>query len=259
MKLFKIEIMMLISIVMQSCGSNTTVYKIKDKPTDYSPVEIVNDFYDEDAKLGYTILKDNNTLYVNISTTEISSQAKILQNGVKVFLNKNRSENEAFFIHYPITSETRNNVQRLKQDKAGFLEQKIASLKNDILIVNGDEREIINRDLNNKIITANIKSIEGELFYQMRFPLIYLKTDTDKLPDLGIEVKGLKNVRSSQPAKINLGNRGGTRRGSGGGRSRGKGGMRRSSSSATPKSSTTPQMQGLSTDIEIWLKVDLSN
>ncbi|NQY31133.1 MAG: hypothetical protein HRT69_16915 [Flavobacteriaceae bacterium] len=50
--------------------------------------EIAVTNYDDDAKLGYTITKDNSHLYITLSTKEKTTQLKIMSNGVRIFFDK---------------------------------------------------------------------------------------------------------------------------------------------------------------------------
>ena len=261
MKLIKKNFIgLMIIAILQACGSSSTIYKIKDLPANYSAHEVVNDYYNDDAKIGYTILKDESNIYVNISSVETASQLKILQNGVKLYLDKEGGENKSSYIHYPISSEVknRNNVKDLRQNKTAFLNARISLLKDDILLVDNDSQEYINCQLNNKNITTDIKVIEDELFYQIKFPIDFIATNDGKLPSLGIEIKGLKGNRQSQPSQVvKSGNRGGGSRGGGGRGGRG-GGRGNNTTTTASTNNSTPQIQGLGNDIKIWLTVDIS-
>tara|TARA_R110002111_G_scaffold250180_1_gene314390 strand:- start:493 stop:1296 length:804 start_codon:yes stop_codon:yes gene_type:complete len=265
MKFIKSSVLLLLAIaILQSCGSSNTVYKIKEYPVDYNPQKVVNDFYDQDAKLGYTVLKDKDYLYINISTDKTASQLKLLQNGVTIFLDKSGKENKNAYLQYPVKTDAkvRMDHKSLRENKTVFLKAKIAGLKVDVLVVNGDSQEFVNRQLNDKGITTNITVTEEELYYQIKFPINYITTDNKTLPSMGIAIKGMETTRTSQPARTTSSvGKGGGGRGSGGGRGgRGGGGGRMgggSKGSSTSQNQTRTQMDGMNSDIEIWFQVDL--
>ena len=70
-----------ISIFLTSCSNSLQIYKVVQK-------EIAVTNYDDDAKLGYTITKDNSHLYITLSTKEKTTQLKIMSNGVRIFFDK---------------------------------------------------------------------------------------------------------------------------------------------------------------------------
>lgn len=250
-------------MTLQSCGSSAPIYKINDISENYKAEEIVNDFYNEDAKLGYTILKDGSFVYINLSTAEASTQLKILQNGVKLFIDEKGKEKKTSYIQYPLEADIKEklNLGVFVKDKASFINDKIAVLDNNIAIIKNESRSLINRNLNNQNISTEIKLVDQELYYQMIIPIDYFNTNSGKLASLGISIKGLsiKLPQSNQNA------RGGGSRGSGatrgsGGRSRGGGGNTNTGSSNVSKKTPSPsrQIQGLTSDALIWLKLDLT-
>ncbi len=262
----KMTLMPLIAtLLLLSCGPKLTVYKIQEIPEDYSAQEVVNDYYDEEAKLGYTVLRDNDHLYLNISTRESASQLKMLRNGVVVFLDKEGKKDETVFLQYPLTpgSKASGNPKTSREGKATFLNKKIEGLQDDILFVNGENEEYINRLLNNEGISAEINAVEDELYYQIKFPISYVAATGQKLPTVGIAIKGLE-TRASQPMQpaqsMRSGGKGSGGRGMGGGRGGGRGGGKRGGSTSgtpAPQTRSTNQTQDMGSNVAIWFKVDL--
>ena len=75
-----------INLFLISCDSSSQVYKVVKRETT-NKVTVVPT-YDDNAKLGYTITKDNSHLYITLSTKEKTTQLKIISNGVRVFYSK---------------------------------------------------------------------------------------------------------------------------------------------------------------------------
>ncbi len=266
-----ILILLLAVLAIQSCGTSSDVYKVKNISSDYKPQTVINDFFDEESKIGYTILKDSSNLYVNLSTLETASQLKILNNGVKVFFDKEGVENETSYLQFPMTSELQNKSDHndLKSDKSAFLNKKIAELNDEILFVENNNQDIINRKLNSKGISSEMFVYKEELYYQIKFPLTFIANNNDEYPSLGINIKGIKRTESSETrsnndsapkgSSVSSGGRGSGGRGGGGRGGRGGGGGRSGDSNTNDRSSnTTPNLLGLSSDVKIWIKIGLN-
>ena len=249
-------------LLFLSCGPKLVVYEIHQRPEDYNAQQVVNDYFNEDAKLGYTVLKDNDFLYLNISTRETASQLKMLRNGVVVFLDKDGKKEETVFLQYPLASgsKTSDNPKTTREGRTRLLDKKIEGLSNEILFVNGENEEYINRHMNNEGISAEINAVEDELYYQLKFPINYIATSGPKIPTMGIAIKGLE-TRAFQPSQsppaMQSGGRGSGGRGMGGGRGGGRRGGGNKIGTPAPQTRSSGQMQNLGSNVEIWFKVDL--
>jgi len=265
MKLIKkFNIVLAITICFQSCGSKLPIYEVKENATNYNPLNEINDFYNEDAKLGYTVLKDNDYLYVHLSTKEVSTQLKILHNGVKFFIDKKGQQNQDMYIHYPLEADGKEKINFLAivKDKVSFINDKITKLNENIAIVNEEGITQIKRNFNAQNISTEIKLVDEELYYQIKLPIEYFSPINDKLTSLGIEIKGLsiRPLQSSQNSIVS--GRGSGSKGSGGGRGgggRGRGGNTGSSNVSKSTPDPSKQIQGLTSNAQIWIKLDLKD
>ena len=148
-------------------------------------------------------------------------------------------------------------MKALIENKTTFLKQKITGFGDEILMVNGEDQEYVNRQLNDKGISAQVNVVEEVLYYQIKFPIHLVEANSKSLPSMGIAIKGIKSARATQPDRIKS-SAGGI--GSGGRGSGGRGGGRKgggSKGSTSSQSQPRTQMSGLSKDMKIWFKLDL--
>jgi len=60
--------------------------------------------FDQDSKIGYEITNDDKNLYVLITTTDHTSQTKILRTGMSLFIDPAAEKNETVAVHFPLGS-----------------------------------------------------------------------------------------------------------------------------------------------------------
>lgn len=60
--------------------------------------------FDQDSKIGYEITNDDRNLYVLITTTDHTSQTKILRTGMSLFIDPTAEKNETVAVHFPLGS-----------------------------------------------------------------------------------------------------------------------------------------------------------
>lgn len=257
--ILSISILALASNLLLSCGSNLAVYKV----SNYTE-STISEKYDSDAKLGYTISKDETNLYVKLSTLDTPNQIKILNNGITIYFDSEGKKEEHTFVHFPMTKESRSrpDFEALKNDKKSFIGTQISTLSDDIQIsINGKVTQI-NKKLNSENISVSIDTDGEELVYQLKLPLSKLTFVEGQLPSLGISIEGIQRPSSAQgnpsggrPAGVG----GGRPSGTGGGRPAGVGGGR-PGGGGRPSGSTTQQspFASLSSDIDIWLLLEIN-
>lgn len=242
-----------IGCLMISCGSKLPVYQV----SNVSKVETISEKYDSDAKLGYTVSKDDNNLFVNLNTTDVPNQIKMLNNGVTIYFDSEGKKAQETFVHFPVKKEitSRPDFKALQQNKKAYLDNLISGLSNDIKIRLNGKQSFINRELNAEGISVSISSQEGQLKYQLKLPLKNLDFSNNQLTSLGISIEGIKRPENAQ------GNpNGGRPTGVGGGRPSGVGGGRPSGvGGGRPSGNRTTKspVDGLSSAINIWFLLEM--
>lgn len=242
----------LASSMLLSCGTKLPVYQV----SNFNKTETVTEKYDSDAKLGYTISKDETNLYVKLSTLDTPNQIKILNNGVTIYFDSEGKKGQQDFVRFPMAKEARSrpDFEALKNDMKSYLAIQISELSDDIQMSLNGKETIINKKLNNENISVSIDTNGEELFYQLKLPLSKLTFIEDQLPSLGISIEGKKQPSSAQGNPS-----GGRPAGVGGGRPAGVGGGR-PGGGGRPSGSTTPQspFASLSNDINIWFLIEIN-
>jgi len=254
---------LIITLLLASCSGSKQVYKVPDRET-ISTAAIATT-YDNTAKLGYSISKDNSHLFITLSTKEKATQLKMMRNGVSIFFDKEGKKNKDYGVQYPVPNKNQAlNIEEMKQMKEQRNQERVLGnglgrLGTDILIIeNGDER-VINKELNSESITvAHQMSLDG-LAYTLKVPLSYIKTVSNS-PSVGIVVKGMERPEMGNRPSGGMQGGGGRSSGmrSGGGKMGGSGmrggGGRSGGSGGRPDMS---QIQELQSDINIWITLDV--
>ena len=260
----KIVLILSIAIIgnmMTSCGSKLPIYQV----SNVNNAEIISEKYDSDAKIGYTVSKDDNNLYVNLQTTDTPNQIKMLNNGVTIYFDSEGKEEQETFVHFPVKKEitSQPDFETLQKDKNTYLNNLITGLSDKIKISLNGKQTLINKELNTEGISVSINANEEELNYQIKLPLNYLAFNSSQLPSLGISIEGIKkpanaqgNPNGGRPAGVG----GGRPAGAGGGRPAGVGGGRPSGSGGgrpSGNSSAQSPVDGLSNAIKIWFQLEM--
>jgi len=244
---------LILTLLLASCSGSKPVYKVSDRET--KSTAAIATIYDNNAKLGYTISKDNSHLYIALNTKEKAIQLKMMRNGVSIFFDKEGKKSRDYGVQYPVSKNNQAlNIEEMKQMKEQGNQERVIGnglgrLGTDILIIeNGDER-VVNKELNNEsIMVSHQMSLDG-LAYTLKVPLSYIKTVSNS-PSVGIVIKGMQRPemgnRPSGGMRSGGSKMGGSGMRGGGGGSGGSGGR--------PDMS---QIQELQSDINIWITLEI--
>lgn len=251
----------IIGNMMISCGSKLPIYQV----SEVNKAETISEKHDSDAKLSYTVSKDDNNLYVNLQTTDTPNQIKMLNNGVTIYFDAEGKKAQETFVHFPVKKEitSRPDFETLQKDKNTYLNNLITGLPDEIKISLNGKQTLINRALNTEGISVTVNANEEELNYQIKLPLDHLALNSTQLPSLGISIEGIKrpenaqgNPNGSRPSGVGGGRPagvgGGRPSGVGGGRPAGVGGGRPGGNSTTKS-----PVDGLSSAINIWFLLEM--
>lgn len=268
---------LIINLFLISCGSNKQAYKVNDQ-TNVSQ-DVIEPVYNVDAKLGYTITRDQSYLYITLDSNEKTTQIKMLQNGISIYFDTNGKKNKDISVKYPLAKKKQTlsveemKDMREKNSSEEIINKRIAALGTDVLMTEEDSEYIINKEFNSENITADIDYSTEILSYTLKVPLTCVASES-KIPSLGIIIKGMERPdiadRSSMGSRPSGGatggggmkgsggrSGGGGMRGGGGGRS-GSGGMKGSGGGGQGgERPDMSQLEDLQSDIEIWIPLDL--
>ena len=199
-----------------SCGSTKQVYKVNELGGNSLRSGAI---YDEKSKLSYTISKDNTFAYVILNTSEKTTQIKMMQNGVRIYFDKEGKKNTDNFIHYPLTQKRKKMdieaLKKLRGNPEAILKKQQENIGVEILFSEKGEERIINNELNNEQISTEIKMSPNGLIYTLKFPLSLITSEAET-QSIGIAIKGMELPEiGSRPSRgiRSLGGRGGGRGG----------------------------------------------
>jgi protease II len=249
----------IINLLLISCGSSKqTAYPV----TSYDQTkQSISTVIDKDNKLGYTITKDNSHLYVTINTQDKITQLKMMRNGVTIFFDDEGKKNKHLSVEYPIAKENQTrDIEKIKKTRENgnqqeILQKMLASLGNDIKIIENEEERIINKELNNERISVDHKISPEGLSYTLKVPLSYVQSQSET-KSIGLSIQGMKRPNTINGMTSAGGRPSGAMRGGGmrGGGKPGGMGKRPGGRGAKPD---MDQIKALQSDIEIWIPIEL--
>lgn len=257
----KVLLFVLMALPLASCKSSLPAYQV----SQFESKTNVTENYDEDAKLGYTVSKDSENLYVHLNSFDTATQLKILKNGVRLYFDDKGKKAKHTFVHYPViknNESVRPDFESLKEDKITFLQNLISGLGDEMHLAKHEDVNYINRELNTQGITVDLDMVDETLNYRLKLPLSFLETQENQLPALGIAIAGIERPSSAQGGGRPMGVSGGRPAGGGGGRPSGVGGGRPSGGGRGRPSGTTAQngpFEGMGSDIAIWFQLDIQS
>jgi len=244
---------LIIIVFLNSCSSSSKqVYKVAERAN--IGKELVTPIYDDNAKLGYTISKDNSYLFITLNTKDRVIQLTMIRNGVSIYFDKEGKKNKDYAVQYPIPEKRQAmDIETMRQMKdegsqKAMLAQRLGNLGEKILITEDGDERIINKELNSESISVSHQMSLDGLAYTLKVPLVYIVSTTNS-SSIGISINGMQRPEmGSRPS-------GGMR---GGGGKMGGNGMRGGGypvgSGGRPDMS---QIQALQSEINIWITLDI--
>ena len=266
-------LLFVISILMLSSCVNLPIYK----PQKITTKEEISDirYYDKEGKILYDVYDDEKNIYVNIKTSDYTSQVKILKMGLTVWFDQKSKKNKDKGIVFPIKQGLKQNKQRNNLDNSNRLndeEQKIQQLHNqfnlsvkriNLIGMNGDNsQKFFNSELEKSDIIAKITfDTLNRLDYLAVIPKSKIFTN-DKYIDnkfsIGIE-SGFLDINEMRQGKPEGGGRSGGSGRPSGGKPGGGGGRPGGGKPDRAQGGNQQQFSALSEPIKVWFTINLIN
>jgi len=215
--------------------------------------------FDSDARLEYNVLNDNSRLYISLSTANPVTQAKILRNGVKIYISTNGKKDKETYLHFPDAqikfnkpfkpgqnSNWQNRTKRLKEMTARIYKEAQWHQNGKTKIITPSKGK------NNFELDLGADST-GYIIYKVGIPLSDINpAGSKKISDvtIGVHIDGFERPKSDNSHHGERGERG--ERGEAG--ERGEGGMR----GGRYEGGNTGQHSQITEPVDIWFKTILA-
>jgi hypothetical protein len=216
--------------------------------------------FDSDARLEYNIFNDNSRLYISLSTANPVTQAKILRNGVKIYISTNGKKDKGTYLHFPDAQVKYNKPFNPGHDnnwqyRTKRLKQMTARIYKEAQWHQNGRTKIItpSKGQNNFELDLGADS-NGYIIYKVGIPLTDIYTAGSKkisVVTVGVHIDGFKRPKSNNAHHGERGERG--ERGEAG--ERGEGGMR----GGRYENGNMGQHSQLTEPVNIWFITRLAN
>jgi uncharacterized membrane protein YgcG len=228
-------ILFLLIALLQGCASLPKITAVTKVQTDFPGY---SGQYDSESKIMYSVEHDSANIYLQLMTSEFSSQVKIINFGLTVYIdNAGRKKKEKYFT-FPLaqtfnkkqifnTSSTANNFSINQNEKSQQLFQFFQMNNHQILLEGFDgpkSTRVLNYPLKNGPLKITIEmNFSGILNYTAVIPKNEIFGDINpghEIFSIGIKSGAVPNQTYTSAPHSG----GGMKQGSGGGRSGGMGG-----------------------------------
>lgn len=260
--------------LLQGCASLPKITAITKSDTEISGYSVQ---YDSENKLKYNVEHDSANVYLHLSTSDYSSQVKILNFGLTVYIDETGRKKNGKYFTFPLartyykkemfnTHGSAGNFTTNQNEKSQQLFQ-LFQMNNQQLLLGGFDgpksTKVLNYPIKNSLVQVNADmNFSGILNYTAVIPKaeIFGNSNPDKICfSIGIKSGAAENQINSQSQHSVAG----MQQGSGGGKSGGMGGRGGGGKSGGGMSgySAGNQNRGnymeMAAPIEFWFQVDI--